>query len=216
MYITALYDANGNEVDLSDYGADKIVARVLNDGVLTAITERPPRALTDVYIKTDFAAYNLGLQMVVNGAANAAKLLKIFRRCQIVFDTNQGWMWDCILTSVDRTMLNDIAVLNMAFSAEAYGKQVTENISSTTHQITVAGAKDTYLDIICTSSGSVTINGITIKSNGEQVEIISSKGVANMKKVDMAEFPHGVGIYPIDISGDIDGMTLQIKYRPRW
>lgn len=216
MYITALYDANGNEVDLSDYGADKIVARVLNDGVLTAITERPPRALTDVYIKTDFAAYNLGLQMVVNGAANAAKLLKIFRRCQIVFDTNQGWMWDCILTSVDRTMLNDIAVLNIIFSAEAYGEQVTETILSTTQQITIAGAKDTYLDIVCTSSGSVTINGITIKSNGEQVEIISSKGVANMKKVDMAEFPHGVGIYPIYISGDIDGMTLQIKYRPRW
>lgn len=216
MYITALYDANGNEVDLSDYGADKIVARVLNDGVLTAITERPPRALTDVYIKTDFAAYNLGLQMVVNGAANAAKLLKIFRRCQIVFDTNQGWMWDCILTSVDRTMLNDIAVLNIIFSAEAYGEQVTETILSTTQQITIAGAKDTYLDIVCTSSGSVTINGITIKSNGEQVEIISSKGVANMKKVDMAEFPHGVGIYPIAISGDIDEMTLQIKYKPRW
>ena len=82
--------------------------------------------------------------MVVNGAANAAKLLKIFRRCQIVFDTNQGWMWDCILTSVDRTMLNDIAVLNIIFSAEAYGEQVTETILSTTQQITIAGAKDTY------------------------------------------------------------------------
>ena len=216
MYITALYDADRNEVDLSDYGAKKTVARILNDGVLTAITEHPPQALTDVYIKTDFAAYNLGLQMVVDGAANAAKLLKIFRHCQIVFDVNQGWVWDCVLKSVDRTMLNDIAVLNITFSAEAYGKQVTETISSTTQQITVTGAKDTYLDIICTSSGSVTFNGITIKSNGEQVEIISSKGVADMKKVDMTEFPHGVGIYPIYISGDIDGMTLQIKYRPRW
>ena len=216
MYITALYDADRNEVDLSDYGAEKIVARTLNDGVLTTIMERPPQALTDMYVKTNFEAYNLSLQMVVYGADNAAKLLKILRHCKIVFDVNREWEWDCVLKSVDRTMLNDIAVLNMAFSAEAYGKQVTENISSTTHQITVAGAKDTYIDIICTSSGSVTINGITIKSNGEQVEIISSKGVANMKKVDMAEFPHGVGIYPIDISGDIDGMTLQIKYRPRW
>lgn len=216
MYITALYDANGNEVDLSDYGADKIVARVLNDGVLTAITERPPRALTDVYIKTDFAAYNLGLQMVVDGVANAAKLLQIVRRCQIVFDVNQGWTWNCILASVDRMMLNDIVILNLTFSAEAYGEQVTEAISSTTQQITVAGAKETYLDIVCTSSGSVTINGITIKSNGKQVEIISSKGIADMQKVDMTEFPRGVGIYPIALSGDIAGMTLQIKYRPRW
>ena len=137
-------------VYLSDYGVDKIVARVLNDGVLTAITERPSRALTDVYIKTDFAAYNLGLQMVVDGVANAAKLLQIFRSCQIVFDVNQGWMWDCILTSVDRTMLNDIAVLNLTFYAEAYGEQVTETISSTTQQITVAGAKETYHEIVCT------------------------------------------------------------------
>ena len=216
MYITELYDSKGKEINLSDYGADKIIARVLDDGVLTAITEHPPQALTDVYVKTDSEAYNLGVQMVVNGATNAAKLLKIFHHCQMIFNVNQEWAWDCILKSVNRTMLNDIAVLNMTFSAEAYGEQVTETILSTTQQITVAGAKDTYLDVVCTSSGNVTINGITIKSNGEQVEIISSKGIVDMTKVDMTEFPRGVGIYPIALSGDIAGMTLQIKYRPRW
>lgn len=212
-----IIDKTGGNLDFSAFHIAPEAGWRIDDGVVNVIDEQPPQSLMPRRVKTTLDPYSLTVQLIVSGADARTKAAEVAERlihCEITFSDRPQEHWVCDLTNIMRTSYTNIIILEFTFAAQLYGERKTETITADTNQITVAGAKETPLNITCTSSGTVTLNGIEIVCNGETVTIDSEKGIANMQKVAMTAFPAAVGVYPISVSGDTDGMTLTISYRP--
>lgn len=214
-----IIDKTGESLNFSAFNIAPEVGWRIDDGAVTITDEQPPQSLLPRRVKTTLDPYSLIVQLIVSGAdarTKAAEVVGRLTHCEITFSDKPQEHWVCDITGVMRTSYTNIIILEFTFAAQLYGGRKTETLTADTKQITVSGAKETYLNITCTSSGTVTLNGIEIACNGETVTIDSEKGIADMKKVEMTAFPTAVGVYPISVSGDTDGMTLTISYRPRY